>query len=324
MTIIGAITRQSVKVVAWCATLLCVVLLYNLLHSSPHSRYGFIFSLDEYDKVLADLNLQSGVVLHGQTSISGLTVNYKFLDHAGYERKEGLIVGVLSDDSARRTNVRQTWGRNSYSKVLFLVENINGRWPQSEFYEFGDIVVVDRRQIVMTVPADGNQTERKTIMHVEAADKAIDTQAFFKLVYKHMIFSHVMITADSNYVALDSVKQMLDAANTAFWGYAVPHDNHSFNQEIMTRYPDERGYAIARDAVGCVTKKLATFEYLAEHEMAATKLLEACGHSLFHKDKLGPTQAYNGKKLADVRDVIVTGVQTWTDMSRIDREMSSS
>eukprot|EP01134_Creolimax_fragrantissima_P000081 CFRG0081T1 len=260
---------------------------------------------------LPDLDVRSGNVIEGSTNISGVKVKFMFLDRPSYHRSEGMIIGVFSDNEERRNSVRQTWGAHPVHKVYFLVEAVNGVWPQTEFLQYGDIVVVDRHYFYTKGAKSKKGKEKKenvpALVVMKERDLPMLAQAFFCIAHKYMNFRRLLIANDDSVLALDSLNLLLEGGddgnehtNRDFWGYAKsrksPERDPSRDDYVSVddypegfmypEYPDNSAYAISKRALDCIVDKLEDFKYLPEQEVATAVLMQLCKIELFDEGKV--------------------------------------
>jgi len=185
-----------------------------------------------------------------------------------------LPIGVLSGYAARRQEVRETWGKNKSSCVYFMVGKENGAWPEEEFRQEGDLVLLDMDEIY------------------SGSNSSLPYKTWLWFYLAHQWFPeamHVLKTDDDSYVYVDGLEAELTLARPDYWGsvhragkpFRDPTHKWYVSKSVWSEdvYPDYcngGGYVLSRKALGCLLSKVKTQAYIPSEDVSIGAAMQTC------------------------------------------------
>jgi hypothetical protein len=197
-----------------------------------------------------------------------------------------LLVGVLSNDPERRTNVRSTWKEDLPKGTLFFL--VAGEWSdqlETEYNAYSDLIWLDKPEIY-------RELTYKTGAFVIIAQR-----------YAQHYYTHLFKTDDDSFVNVKELQRALQDPRSDFFGFCYNHrgvpfrPDHKLRKEWKRRfivsyeeYPEHHtspycsgaGYAMSRMFAKCAAHHFPTARNFPFEDVAVGLMAERCGVTPTH------------------------------------------
>jgi hypothetical protein len=171
--------------------------------------------------------------------------------------KVRLVIGVLSNDAARRQAIRETWGKN----VLNLYFVVAGDYDKirQEFFKYSDLIWIDMEE-----------------------DLFLKTGSTLAIVQRHVRnYDYVLKTEDDSYINIPVLLHELlpggEAREHDYFGHCKENYTNAQPENQTASYCHGAGYILSPKFLKCIGEKVPHLRHYGSGDVAVGWLAKQCG-----------------------------------------------